>query len=452
MTIARIDGAGLAGRNFETVIIGAGQAGLAASYCLTEAGHPHIVLERDRVAASWRTGRWDSFTLVTPNWMIRLPGFEPPGLESRGLESRGLESRGLDPDGFIGRDDLVALLEDYAASFDAPVASGVGVRRLSRAGDGFRLDTTSGALFAENVIVCTGYFHEAQLPSCAFRIASEIHQVHSSRYRRPDDLPPGGVLVVGSGQSGCQIAEELLRAGRPTTLSVGAAPREPRRYRGRDINYWFALMGGFDHSLADPENPQERYRPNPHCSGAGGGHALNLEAFALDGMRLVGPLEGAQGTSLRFAPELVANVRRADAASKEMMREIDRFIEVQEIDAPLPTAENSDDGQRGVHPLLSETTGLDLQEEGIETIVWATGFSCDFRWIDFPACDVDGYPIQRRGVSPLRGLYFCGQHWLHSLGSGLLYGVGETARHVTSHLLAARNSPRLTLLGGSHAG
>ena len=437
MTIARIDRSGLAGRAFETVIVGAGQAGLAASYYLTQAGHPHVVLERDRVAASWRTGRWDSFTLVTPNWMIRLPGFEPCG---------------LDPDGFIGRDDLVALLEDYAASFDAPVASGVGVGRLSRSGDGFRLDTTAGILTAQNVIVCTGYFHEARLPNCAFRIAPAIHQVHSSCYRRPEDLPPGGVLVVGSGQSGCQIAEELLRSGRQTTLSVGAAPREPRRYRGRDINYWVSRMGGFDRPLLDPADPQERYRPNPHCSGVRGGHALNLEALALDGMRLVGPLQGAKGTTLRFAPELIANVRRADAASKALMREIDRFIEKRAVAAPLPNAENSDDGRRGVHPLLTETTELDLLEEDIETIVWATGFSCDFSWIDFPACDVQGYPIQRRGVSPLRGLYFCGQHWLHSLGSGLLYGVGETARHVTGHLLDAHSRPRLSRLGGVHAG
>lgn len=406
----------------DTVVIGAGQAGLSVSYHLTRAGHRHVVLERDRIGASWASRRWDSFTLVTPNWMNRLPGFP---------------YRGPDPDGFLARDEVVAYLEDYAASFGAPVRLGVRATRLSRRPDapGYRVETSRGALAARNVVVTTGFFHTPKVPTFAGRIAPGILQVPSSAYRNPGALPPGAVLVVGSAQSGCQIAEELHEAGREVYLCVSRAPREPRRYRGRDINHWIECMGGFDRTFADPADPVERYRANPHCSGKNGGHAINLRALAARGITLMGRVTDADGDRLRFAPDLAANVAAADRASRELMRAVDDHIAAAGLDAPAPDAANTDDGDGAGAPDPAEIAELDLAARGVSTIVWATGFACDFSWIDLPILDRRGYPVQDRGVTPHPGLYFCGLHWMHCLKSGLLFGVGDGARHVARHLL-----------------
>ena len=233
----------------DTVVIGGSQSGLAVSYYLTQSNHSHVVLERDRIGSSWITNRWDSFTLVTPNWMNRLPGFPYQGRNSNGL---------------LTRDEIVQYLQAYAASFSAPVLQGVKATRLYKPDDGFHVQTTAGDIHAHNVIVCIGSFHEPKLPACAGYIDNSITQVQSCQYRNPDQLPPGGVLVVGSGQSGAQIAEELHEAGRRTVLAVSSAVREPRTYRGKDTNHWFDLMGGFDRPPEGPSEPKERYRPNPH--------------------------------------------------------------------------------------------------------------------------------------------------------------------------------------------
>lgn len=415
----------------DSVVIGGSQSGLAVSYYLTRANHAHIVLERDGIGSSWLSKCWDSFTLVTPNWMNRLPGFP---------------CQGSNPDGFLTRAEIVGYLEAYAASFDAPIVHGANATRLSRKNDGYHVQTTVGDIHARNVVICCGYFHEPKLPACAGDIDDSIVQVHSCQYRNPDQLPPGGVLVVGSGQSGAQIAEELHGGGRQTFLAVSSAPREPRTYRGKDTNYWFDLMGGFDRPPEDPSDPKGRYRPNPHCSGKDGGHALNLEKFAEDGILLVGRVKGAQGTRIEFAPDMIENVRRAAVASIEYMRAIDRLIEARGIQAPDPSPENTDDGTPPRAPELVNIPFLDLKAEGITSIVWATGFRCNFDWVDLPVLDPRGYPLQDRGITPFTGLYFCGLHWMYSLKSGLFFGVGEAAQHVTSHLLSgdrAAASPQL---------
>ena len=246
---------------------------------------------------------------------------------------------------------------------------------------------------------------------------------------------PGAVLVVGSAQSGCQIAEELHEAGRRVYLCVGRAPREPRRYRGKDINYWFDKMGGFDKTFENPANPVERRRANPHCSGKSGGHALNLHDFAAKGITLLGRLVNADGSALTIAPDLRRNMAAADKASADLMSKVDDYIVTDALRVPFATQANTDDGGAGRMPALPEIRRLDLAEQGISTIIWATGFTCDFDWIDLPILDPRGYPIQDRGVTPHPGLYFCGLHWMHSLKSGLLFGVGDSARHVTNHLL-----------------
>ncbi len=405
----------------DTVVIGGSQAGLSVSYFLKKSGHPHIVLERDTIGCSWIDKRWESFCLVTPNWMLRLPGFAYAG---------------DDPDGFLLRGEIVDYLKDYAASFDPPLREGVTVDRLSYTPEGYVVETASGTIQARNVVVCVGYFHAPKLPPCADKIDDTIFQVHSCHYKAPDQLPGGGVLVVGSAQSGAQIAEELHEAGRPVWLSVSSAVREHRWYRGKDNNYWYDLMDGFDKTFADPSDPRERYSPNPHCSGKNGGHALNLEKFAADGIRLVGRVSGADGRMVEFNSDMIENVRRADRASKDFMRAIDRLIEERGIDAPAPGPGNTDDGEPDVKPELVETQSIDLAADGIASIVWATGFQGNYGWIDFPVLDPRGYPAQTRGVTDHPGLYFCGLHWMHTLKSGLFFGVGEDAEYVTRHLVA----------------
>ena len=406
----------------DTVVIGGSQAGLAASYYLTWAEHPHLVLEEDRIGSSWVNKRWDSFTLVTPNWMNQLPGFH---------------YRGPDPHGFLSRDQIVSYLERYAASFGAPVELGTRVKRLCRRPDapGYCLETSRGDLVAKNVIVATGFFHRPKVPPFAGRISPRVDQLPSSAYKHPEALRPGAVLVVGSAQSGCQIAEELHEAGREVYLCVGRAPREPRRYRGKDINDWFHRMGGFDRTFQDPANPVERYRANPHCSGKNGGHAINLRDFAARGIRLLGRVIDAEEFDLVLAPDLEENLTAADQASLDLRTAVDRYIAEAGLWAPQPDDSNTDDGRGEAMPELSAITALNLRQTAISTIIWATGFACDFDWIELPVLDERGYPDQVQGVTRHPGLYFCGLHWMHCLKSGLFFGVGEAAQHVTGHLL-----------------
>lgn len=409
------------GQSVETLVIGGSQAGLSVSYLLKEANQDHIVLEADRIGSSWLNKRWDSFCLVTPNWMVQLPGFP---------------YKGADPDGFLARDEIVDYLRGYAAAFKPPLQEGVSVTHLAKTSEGFVASTTAGTIRARNVVVCAGYFHDAKLPRAAEKLDGSIVQLHSRDYKSSDQLPDGGVLVVGSGQSGAQIAEELREAGRSVWLSVSSAVREFRTYRGKDNNYWYDLMGGFDRTFADPSDQRERYRPNPHCSGKNGGHALNLEKFAEDGIKLVGRVRDARGSVIEFNPDLVENVKRADKASKDFMRAIDEMIVERGIEAPLPSKDNTDDGNPDTAPALEEMLALDLRDEKVSCIIWATGWSCDFSWIDLPFLDARGYPEQKRGVTKHPGLYFCGLHWMHTLKSGLFFGVGEDAERVTKHLLA----------------
>lgn len=226
-----------------------------------------------------------------------------------------------------------------------------------------------------------------------------------------------------------------MEAGREVYLCVGHAPREPRRYRGKDINYWFDRMGGFDRSFEDPANPVERYRANPHCTGKDGGHALNLADFAAKGIALLGRITAADGDRLSFAPDLAENLAEADRASLDFMKAIDDHIAAAGLAAPTPDQTNTDDGFSKSLPALENVAEMNLAQRGISTIIWATGFACDFSWVDLPILDERGYPNQIRGVTPHPGLYFSGLHWMHCLKSGLFFGTGEEAQHVTSHLL-----------------
>ena len=399
-------------------VIGGGQAGLSVSHYLKRHGLDHLVFERQRVGHSWRSERWDSFCLVTPNWQCRLPDFPYPGPE---------------PDGFMVKDDIVRYVEGVAAVVKPPIREGVAVTRLSRRADGlFALQTSEGAYTAANVVVAVSAYHRPKLPPEAARMPAGVVQVHSSAYRNPEQLPPGAVLVVGTGQSGCQIAEDLHLAGRQVHVSVGSAPRSPRRYRGRDAIRWLDDMGQYRITVAaHPKGKAVRRQANHYMTGRGVGREIDLRRFAAEGMRLYGRLDGVDETRLAFRPDLKTKLDAADAVYLGIREMIDAFVAREGIDAPEAAPWTA------AWEPESEPATLDLAAEGITSIVWGTGFVSDWRWIDVPgAFDAAGAPDHERGVTPVPGLSFVGLPWLNTWGSGRFSGIAEDAEHVVDTLVA----------------
>ena len=403
-------------------IVGGGQAGLAMSHCLSEGDIGHVVLERDRLGHDWRERRWDSFCLVTPNWQCDLPGFP---------------YRGADPHGFMARDEITDYLVGYARSFDPPLHEGVEVTRLAQSDGGdFELETSDGTLRADQVVVATGGYHHPLVPPLAAGLPGDVEQVHSCAYRSPQALPEGSVLVVGTGQSGCQIAEDLHLAGRLVHLSVGRAPRTARFYRGRDVTDWLHDMGHYDlpvteHALGDGI----RLQANHYVTGRDGGHDIDLRQFALEGMRLHGHLHRVDRDGLGFADDLGANLDHADEVAKGIKDAVDAFIAKRGIRG-APTEPRYEPPWRPP----PGGSGLDLADEPIGSVVWSTGYRSDYRWIDVAAFDGTGYPVHHRGVSGVAGLYFLGLPWLHTWGSGRFAGVARDARHLADRIGAAASA------------
>jgi putative flavoprotein involved in K+ transport len=409
----------LAGAHYPVAVIGGGQAGLSVSYRLRERGIEHVVVEADRVAREWRERRWDTFCLVTPNWQCKLPGFP---------------YQGPDPDGFMVRDEIVRYLEDYVAFFGPPLVEGVsvtGLRRLS--GGAFALRTPQGDFTADQVVVATGPYHRPSVPRMAERLPADVEQIHSSHYRNPERLPEGGVLVVGTGQSGCQIAEDLHLAGRQVHLAVGSAPRVARFYRGRDCVAWLDEMGHYAKGIEEFDDAGAvRMRVNHYVTGRDGGRDIDLRAFARDGMRLYGRLTGIAGSELEFADDLKVNLDRADGVAEGIKDAIDAHIATNDIEAPeearyVPVWEPDE-----------QPASLDLAAAGITSVIWSTGFTRDHRWIEIPAFDGRGYPMHWRGATSCPGLYFIGLPWQYSWGSGRFEAVGRDAEFLAGHIDAAR--------------
>jgi putative flavoprotein involved in K+ transport len=397
------------------IVVGGGQAGLAVSYCLKQRGIDHVVLEANRVAHSWRSERWDTFCLVTPNWQCQLPGHAYAG---------------PDPQGFLLKDEIVDYVESYASKFELPVREHVRVHSLEQDSAGrFVLETSRGRFSAEQVVVATGCYHAPRIPGYAGEVPQRIVQLHSSNYRNPGSLPAGDVLVVGTGQSGCQIAEDLHLEGRRVHLAVGNAPRCARRYRGKDVVEWLDQLGYYDIPIdSHPNREVVRDKTNHYVTGRDGGRDIDLRQLALEGMRLYGPLASIQAGRAAFEAGLKENLDAADAVYNSINRTIDAFIEKNAIAAP-PASDYV--------PVWQPTTAvreLDLESAGISAIVWCTGFSSDFGWVRLPVLDRDGFPRHERGVTEVPGLFVIGLPWLYTWGSGRFSGVGRDAGYLAERI------------------
>jgi len=399
----------------DVVIVGGGQAGLAVSWYLQLFGIDHVVLERDDVGESWRSARWDSFTLVTPAWMTRLPGLAQP--------------QGVG-ESFTARDDFVALLHVYSRSL--PVRTGVEVTSVRPGPTGYRLITSSGSLNARSVVAASGAQRVPVTPLMAARLHSTVTQIHASRYRNAAALPPGGVLVVGSGQSGGQIADDLARAGRPVFLATSRVGRVPRRYRGRDAHDWTQEMGLDDQSV-EQARPDVVASAHPLLSGARGGHTVALQQLARDGVTLLGRLVDVSGRVLHFGDDLAENLHFGDEGATAFRRSVDEHIDRYGLEAGSP---DWDPAELPNHQLGPSPRELDLITAGIRTVIWCTGFGPDTEWVDLPILNDRGHVVNKAGVTALPGFYTLGAPWLTHRGSGLLYGVGTDASHIARHLVA----------------
>jgi putative flavoprotein involved in K+ transport len=398
-----------------TIVIGAGQAGLSTSYHLAQRGVEHVVLERGLVANTWRTERWDSFFLNTPKFTERLPGHE---------------YRGPDPDAFSSLAEVLAYFDGYASAIGAPVRTDAEVLSLRSAGGaGFALELRDGPIEATNVVVATGAYQRPTRTPLADAVPEDVLQLHTSAYRRPGQLPDGSVLVVGGGQSGCQITDELLTAGRAVFMSVGRCPWAPRRYRGREIVHWLEECGFMDQTVDTLPSPAARLLCNAPISGNDGGHDCHPRWLAERGATIVGRVTGIEGHAVSFDQGLEDDLLWSDEVLADVLTKVDDYIRAAGIDAPEAEP-------RGPWAPVPAIDSLDLREEGITTILWSNGYRPSFDWIELPLFDDHGWPVQERGASAQAGLYFVGLHWLHKRKSSLLFGVGDDAEHIAAHVAA----------------
>lgn len=403
----------------ETVIIGGGQAGLAMSYHLQQLGREHVVLERGRIAERWRSERWDALAFQLPNWMMRLPDYSYDG---------------GDPDGFTNRDGVVRFIEQYARRIAPPIRCGIRVTGLEESGTGRLLVRTDHFnLEASNVVVATGPYQEPFIPSFSVALPIGTHQLSASRYTNPFQLPVGGVLVVGAGGSGCQIAEDLSQAGRVVYLSVGRHRRVPRRYRGKDYGWWSENTGNTERTV---DNIPPDFLP-PLLTGVNGGHDVDFRRLATEGVTLLGGLRDVHGGRLRFAADLEENLALGDEGFEQFTRSVDEYILKQGIAAPEERRSNP---VVAVRPTITPAIDdLDVNAAGISSIIWATGYRYDFGWIKCPVFDARGIPVHKRGVTTVPGLVFLGLPRLYKVKSAFLWGVGEDAAHLAQHITTRRS-------------
>lgn len=397
----------------DTVIVGGGQAGLAMSAVLQQHGVEHVVLERQRVGERWRSERWDSLRFQFPNWSLELPGYRYAG---------------PDPDGFASYREVLQIIEDYARSSGAPVREHCEVTGLAvgSGGRGFAVSVAGESLSARRVVIATGPFQRPLIPGLARTVPRSVQQLDPTRYRRPEELPQGAVLVVGSGASGTQIADELLRAGRTVYLSVSRHRRVPRRFRGKDVYWWFETMGRFAQTI--DSLPDRRWPPSTLVTGVNGGYDVNIRSLAAAGVRVVGRL-------VAITDGVVVTARNAEPILHEADQAFDAFVSAARQFATHNLTDLDDEhlDSSPVTAPIPQAPAIHLARADISTIIWATGYTYDFDWVKLPVFDEHGRPQQTRGITRHPGLYFVGLHWMHTFKSGLFSGVGADAEYLASH-------------------
>jgi putative flavoprotein involved in K+ transport len=409
-------------RPFDAAVIGAGWAGLGVSYMMAKAGLSHRVLERGRIGETWLTQRWDSFYLNTPNFYAVMPGDRYDG---------------PDPEGFYTRNEFVGLLEDYAKRYRLPVATNTPVTALARDGKAghYRLTTPVGEVVAQAVVIASGSLNRARRAEEARALPPGLLQIDTSAYRNPDALPTGAVLVVGSAQSGGQIAEDLAMAGRVVFLSTGRTGRKPRRYRGRDITFWERASGQYDIPRKDFVGPDGRL---PRRALVGARHTISLQSLSAQGVVLLGHFTGVSNGRLTFADDVCENIRFGDEASAKTRRRIDDYIARQGLDVSPAT----DDPAEAVAPRLPNPPilSLDPSEHHLTTVIWCTGFQGDYSFVQVPGVlNESGQPLEHEGLTEAPGIYFAGVDFSSTRKSGLIAGIAEEAQRLAAHIVARRD-------------
>ena len=398
----------------ETLIVGGGQAGIAMSEHLSNYKIPHLVLERNRIVERWRSERWDSLVANGPAWHDRFPN---------------MEFTDFDPNGFPSKEQVVDYFVTYAEMIKAPIRCGVEVKEVRRnvGRPGFRIETSDGIFEANNVVAATGPFQCPLIPDFKFE-SNRITQIHSSQYHNSDQLPDGGVLVIGAGSSGSQIADELLRAGKSVHLSVGPHDLPPRSYRGRDFVWWLGVLGKWEAVTKDPGTEHITIA----VSGAHGGQTVDFRGLAERGIILLGRTHSVKKNVMRFEPDLAKNIANGNSYTLSLLDQADEYVIRNGLDFPLePEArEVLPDPQCVKNPILE----IDLKEAGINSIVWATGFDVDFSWLKVDALDENGKPKHERGISTESGIYFLGLPWQSRRGSSFIWGVWQDAKFVADQI------------------
>jgi putative flavoprotein involved in K+ transport len=408
----------------EAVVVGAGHAGLAVSRRLADAGVEHLVLERGEIGETWRTQRWDSFRINTPSAINRLPGDGPPS----------------EPDAFLSRDAWIAELEAYARRGSLPVRTHANVTAVAADGEGFVVTIGDGeTIRTRSVVVASGHANEQKLPAAAKEIDPRFEVLTAATYRRPTQLPPGGVLVVGSAQSGGQIAEDLLEAGRDVYLATGTVGRAPRRTRGRDTLLWLSESGWMTQRLADLPDPHMARLAQPLISGVGPfGHTISLQALARSGVTLLGHFQSADGTRAHFSDDLAQHVRFGDEAAARMRKHVDDYIERSGLEAPPSDPDPAD--QPADPATFAAPTELDLAERDVRSVIFSTGFGADFSWLRLPTVGADGSVTHSDGRAPVDGVWFVGLLWLRMRRSGIILGAMDDSAHVAAQVVARRDA------------
>jgi putative flavoprotein involved in K+ transport len=411
----------------DTIIIGGGQAGLAASRLLTEARHEHVVLERRRIGERWLSSSWDSLRLLTPNWMTRLPHWGYSGDE---------------PNGFMAARQVAAFLSEYGRSFHAPIQTNTAVERVRQQAGRFEVVTNREVWQSNNLVIATGWSDQPAIPALAANLDASIEQLAPANYRNPGQLPDGAVLVVGASASGVQLADELRRDGRAVYLAVGRHTRMPRRYRGRDIFWWLNKIGALDRTIDSVHSPADaRHEPSMQLIGRNNGINVDLPTLASAGVMLLGRLAAIDSTHAYFTDDLHLNMRSADQRLCKTLERVDQYI----ASAELPEHALPRERPTTRYPLDSARS-IDLRAAGVSSVIWATGHRRDYHWLEVPALDAGGELVHQYGLTPIPGLYALGQRFQRTRRSNFLDGVGTDAVAITQHLMKDKGVRRATAL------